>query len=565
LPSTQTFLLPSPWALFDTSAEMTGYGRLRLDRNSPTEVIAGRPIYIAVPTESEVWVSGYKMAAHRLGSTFRWGENDYALHLLSVGVRPNENSLEIEVDGEFAGIVTCQGYIPRPAFSAGRENAEIPQLRAEILDGFLLSIVNLIQMTSDPQYDKYQLVWDRLQEAWSDLETESTIPPMALIVRHAQRFASMVRDLTEKPRHLLRRQTELTAVDRVQQLDVACVRWLSRQPGENVYEQAGGRQKIMAVQRHESIDTLENRVLRDFSLRTSREASRYTNLYGSLSETARWNMVHRYGRRCHRAVSELVDRGVSNLAPPVVPNFVLLQDQRYRYLWEAYLELIRRQDEADECWRWQHRLWLDYLRLVIHQSIRSSENFELIAEEPLRITDEQVRGVWSRIPSQSGSWLFVDDIGEEYVVSLIWNAEIDHPKSENWILGLGCSAYLHVTRLSDQAEAYILIWGYHAFLDEPENLGEIAASCDRALNQVREYRHFIDDEAPRVGGMVFVSDAYKGTTQRGVLLEKTLTRFDRTGRVAVIRLRVSRREIASVSKRIKRLVPTFINDLFAED
>ena len=559
------FVLPSPWALFDTEAEQAGYGRLPLDLEAPAEVPAGRPVYLAIPVGAEVRVSGNKMAAHRLGKSYKWRDEEYALYLLSVGVRPNETSLAIDVDGVRVGVVSIKGYVARPAFSAGTENDKNPQLRAELLDGFLLSIVNLIQMTSDPQYEKFQIVWDRLQTAWSDAEAESTIPPMALIVRHADKFASLVRDLVRKPRHLLRRQRELTSVDRVQQLDVSCVRWLSRQPGTTVYERAGPRQKIMAVQRYESVDTLENRVLRDFVIRTSREASRYTKMYERLNKTGRWNLVRRYGRRCHHAVSELGELNVSRLTPPVVPNFVLLQDVRYRFLWRAYLELIRRQDEEDECWRWQHRLWLDYCRLVIHLSLRQADSFEPIAEEPLRINQEQKRGVWSSLQSQSGTWVYKDEDGEEFVVSFVWDVDRDHPKTGAWVSALGCSSYLHIARLSDNEEGFILLWGYHGFQETSENLDALGNSCQRAIDAIRNLRRINYDERLRIDGVIFVSNPYGDTIKKPFSPEKPLESFRKFGRVSAVRMGVSRSDIISISKRFSSLLPVLIRNQFGGD
>ena len=67
MPGARLFVLPSPWALFDIQAEQAGYGRIPLDPNELTEIVAGRPVYLAVPAGSDVRISGYKMAAHRLG------------------------------------------------------------------------------------------------------------------------------------------------------------------------------------------------------------------------------------------------------------------------------------------------------------------------------------------------------------------------------------------------------------------------------------------------------------------------------------------------------------------
>ena len=558
----KAFVLPSPWALFDPKAESAGYGRMPLSVANDTIVEAGRPIYLAVPANKKVRVSGYKMAVHLVGADFLLGSEAYTLYLLSVGVRPSERNLEVDFDGERAGKIKILGYLPRPAYSAGTDNADIPETRAETLDGFLLQLVNLIQMTEDPQYEEYQIVWDRLQNAWNDEDAERTIPPMSLIVRHAHKYGSLVRDLIEKPRHLLRRQRELTNVDRVQQLDVSCVRWLSRQPGETVYERAGPRQKIMAVQRQESINTLENRVLRDFAVRTTREATQYTRHYEKLKSTPRWADVYSYGRRCHRAMKELVALDVSQVQQPVVPNFVLLQDSRYRFLWQGYLELLRRKEEEDECWRWQHRLWLDCSRLLMHLSLRQGSEFTSVAEVPLRINSEQVRGVWSLIGSQSGVWAYSSNDNETYIISLIWTTDIFHPKIGDWLSGLGCNTCLHIERLSDHAEGYIAMWGYHQFADAIEDLQNLSESCSRAIHALSSYHSLTTDQGLNIRGLILASDAYKETVKQGVLQEKLQSKFHKTDTVVAMRVGAARADLKSTMSRLSKLLKSQITKLF---
>ena len=558
------FVLPSPWALFDPKADEAGYGRKALDPTRVTELRAGRPVYLAAPAGCTVYVSGYKMAAQPFGRTYRLGDVDYALYLLSAGVRPNENRLEIEVDGAHAGGLMFKGHIARPTFTAGRDNTDTPEARAEILDGFLLSIVNLIQMTSDPNYDKYQIVWDRLQFAWDDEEAENTVPPMALIVRHADKYATLIGDLLKKPRQLLRRKRELTTVDHVQQLDVSCVRWLSRQPGRTVYERAGPRQRIMAVQRYESVDTLENRVLMDYAMRAHREATQYTRTYEKLHESQRWRKVDSYGRRCRHTRLDLAALDVSRLSPPVVPNFVLLQDARYRYLWRAYLEIRRRQDEEDECWRWQHRLWSDYVRLIMHLSLRKSDEFERIAETPLRISAEQFRGVWTMIGAQSASWAYRYENGEDFVISLVWDANREHPKVKSWLAGLGCNTFLHVARLSDNEEGYIAIWGYHGYDTETEDIESLALSGARALERAINLNEVVFDEAARASGLIVVSQPYGPSVRDGILGDKRLKKYATAGDVAALRIGPSRGDIKSAEKWMGEIVPMFIRRMFVD-
>jgi len=511
----KAFILPAPWAHLDPKADKEGFGRKALSPDHVTEVDAGVPIYLAVSSGDDVRVTGQKMGAHLLGEQYKLGVSAYNIWLMSVGVGPSEERLEVEVGGNLAGTIHFNGHIPRPAFSARDENTSTPSQKAEYLDEFLLSIIDLIKMANDPQYQDQQIVWDRLFTAWTDQTAESTVPPMALIVRHAQKMQKVTQNLFEKPRHILRRLRELIPVDRVQQLDISCVRWLSRQPGTDVYERAGPRQRILAVQRHQSVDTLENRVFVDFAKRTKLSASKYSKRYEKLKKSERWILVDFYGRRSHRMGHELRAAGVSTIQHPVVPNFVLLQDIRYRRLWKAYLELLRQSDDEDECWRWQHRLWLDYALLLVHLSIRANNSFLALAEMPLRINEEQERGSWIAMSSQqSGSWLALSGTADESVVSLIWSLGSNHQKVQPWMHALGCQAIFHIQRLSDSREAYVALWTYHSFCNSRPDMKALGQSAKNAIENCQHNARLIDDIEVNLTGLIVVSDFQEPHRQR---------------------------------------------------
>ena len=561
-----TYVLHAPWSLFDRKADEAGFMRVPLSKDSCPCIPAGRPIYIATTPDVDVRPSGFKMAAQPLPGRFRIQENEFQLYLLSVGVRPTEGELEIEIDGAPSGRIFIDGYTPRPTFSAGKFGTGTPELKAEQLDLFLLAIVDLIQMVADPRYELYQIVWERLQYAWMDEQAESTIPPLSLIVRHADHYANLVKELLEKPRRLLQRQRDLTPVDRVQQLDVACVRWLSKQPGTTHYERAGPRQQILAVRRHETINTLENRVLRDFSLRTHREASRYTKRYDSFSQTHRWKSVNRHGQRCKRAIGELIEAGVTSVNPPVIPNFVLLQDTRYRHLWRAYLEIMRLQDEEDECWRWQHRLWSDFTHLLLHLSLRQWDGLVSVAEHPLRIHKEQERGAWAAVENLSGVWMKSltkpDGSSEEVVLSLIWNIQEPTPPFAAWLPGLGCDAAIRIQRLSDQAESYIALWGYHGFSADPLDIEKLAASCGRSVANMRTIYGLSGNEEFNLKGLVLVSTPFGFTEEADYMPARLIQKLASGDDTVALRVGVQRaaikRAMRSISSIIEHQVTTLI-------
>jgi hypothetical protein len=190
-----------------------------------------------------------------------------------------------------------------------------------------------------------------------------------------------------------------------------------------------------------------------------------------------------------------------------VPNYALLQDQRYRRVWRAYREILRNFDEQDECWRWQHRLWADYCRLLVQVALHATPKFHAIAESPLRIAPEQRRGRWSLVDAHSGTYLVYDNDDEPAaVISVLWDTTLRHSKLAPWMAGLGAAAVLHLQSLENGRESYLLLWPLHLFGDEAPSLHQIAASGQRALGTSLSLLALADDVNIRAEGLVLVSN-----------------------------------------------------------
>lgn len=417
----------------------------------------------------------------------------------------------VRLDGEIAGSIEIEGHLPRPSWSLGRDSSTPTSLRQEKLDLYLLGIVDLIRLVDDPSVAWHESGWARLLHAWTGEDINLTEPPMALIVRHSSTLQRLLNDLGRHPRRILSRTRNMTPIDRVQQLDVASVRWLTRQPGRTVYERAGPKQRILAVQRFEDLDTLENRVLRDLGLRSSELATAYVTQYRRLRASHRWQKVDAYRRDTQRLARNLRYNNVRLPHPPIVPNYALLQDRRYRRVWRAYREIIKRIDEQDECWRWQHRLWADFCRLAMQVAFNFEPGFQPLAESPLRIAQEQYRGLWSQVGSHSGVFLLLDKGSDPTaVVSMIWDPSSRHEKVAPWMSGLGAAAVLHIQNLRDGNESYILLWPMHLFDEDTPRLEDIAASCQQALEKCLGQIELTENIRVRAEGLILVSNFETG-------------------------------------------------------
>ena len=156
--------------------------------------------------------------------------------------------------------------------------------------------------------------------------------------------------------------------------------------------------------REETVDTPENRVFKDFLSRSVQAAEVYLTANRNLSGSTRYRQVSGYGRGCAALLRLPAFANVRGLAGPAKPNYVLTSDQRYRRIWDAYQALLRRQDDVDEAWTWQGRLWADLVTMAVMTALLNAAD-ETLALAPLYLHREQDRGCW--LDAQGCAGVFV--------------------------------------------------------------------------------------------------------------------------------------------------------------
>jgi hypothetical protein len=213
------------------------------------------------------------------------------------------------------------------------------------------------------------------------------------IVRQARRMPPFVEKLDKAPRRILRRVHEQVMLSRVRELDRRSIGWLIRQPGDTIAEQAGDRQKIMAVAREENFDTLENRVLLAYARLARQTADDYAPRHIRQLK-ARHRAVRSFGNRCDKLARDLVERGVRLARPDVTPNFVLLNNPNYREVWDAWHRLLDHRKLWDELWPWQARSWEEFCTLAVLVALTQIEGSRPIATSPILFREEQSSGKW---------------------------------------------------------------------------------------------------------------------------------------------------------------------------
>jgi hypothetical protein len=284
-------------------------------------------------------------------------------------------------------------------------------------------------------------LWSTLRRRWT--EEDSDEPRMDVIVRHSTELGPVLDALEKRPRRILRRVHRQVPVGRVQEIDRRAMLWLARQPGETLAERAGDDQRVLAVAREENFDTLENRVLRAYGELAHLHAREYLDRNRTRSKSRRANLVEAFGRRCGRLARDLAARGVRAAEPGVIPNFVLQQNPQYHRVWDAWSELLEREREKDELWRWQARSWEEFCTLALMVALIGVPGARAVATAPLWYRDEHHRGRWI----DSDTPLGVFQLPETGLI-----VEVQSGTPQRDLAGFGAPVWLRIGRTGEVRE-----------------------------------------------------------------------------------------------------------------
>lgn len=270
--------------------------------------------------------------------------------------------------------VTLAGGVSRPEWTDPEDDGSPENHEAEVLEETVAQHIERCQELVYPSQahvrSRRTLAgglrrWDWEQARQIYWHPDERDGPLRLIVRIAEECADTLQGVCQRPRKALRRVRELSRLERVQQIDDACVRWLVRQPGRHVLEKAGPRRRVMSVQRVETADTPENRVVRDFLERAITESAKYLREHTRKNASRRYQTVRRFRLLAARllATSELAE--VPKLTGVATPNYVLQFDPRYSTIWTWYERLRRQQSSVDAAWIWRRRMLAERVRFAL--------------------------------------------------------------------------------------------------------------------------------------------------------------------------------------------------------
>lgn len=151
------------------------------------------------------------------------------------------------------------------------------------------------------------------------------------IVSHSK---ESVLAIMEHTRDKIFREHAMLPIHAAREVDSKSVQWLSRQPGRTLREKLSGKPYMKAVRRRSSVDTAENRLLKAFLLRLEQILiERQYALSAAAEETCEELLVSLQRWLRTEDAAEIGNWG--NLPP----NNTLIQDKRYRKVWDGWLWL----------------------------------------------------------------------------------------------------------------------------------------------------------------------------------------------------------------------------------
>ena len=389
--------------------------------------------------------------------------------------------------------------VSRPQVRSQEDESEEPGLP---LWHFVLAMVARMQ-DFESALEASFLPWEEIYRRWLSSSAHQD-PTMDVLVRHAQQHHARWVDLVERPRRILNRRRELVPLGRVEELDTHCMQWLSRQPGRSIAERAGDDQRILALARYENLNTLENRVLKDLMERSAVAAREYLTINQGRRQrdhhgrTTRMAVVERYGRECRRLSRALSEVGVGRETGSFQPNFVLLQDPRYRHAWQAWREIVNRERVFDDLWRWQRRSWAEFCRAACAVALLKRPHAELVAASPIFFRPEHRRGEWL---IHDDPMVVVADRRQGWIAEVLCG---DSRDVGLMMAELGASVWIRFADLAGGDFRYVAVWAINGLMQRLA-FDDLIPSADMALQVTRQQARRTGASYRLVGGLVLQS------------------------------------------------------------
>lgn len=230
--------------------------------------------------------------------------------------------------------------------------------------------------------------------------------------------------IMEHTRDKILREHAMLPIHAAREVDSNSVQWLSRQPGRTLREKLSGKPYMKAVRRRSSVDTAENRLLRAFLFRLEQILIERQNVLSAATEETCEELLVSLQRWLR--TEDAAEIGNWGNLPP---NNTLLQDKRYRKVWDGWLWLQAIDEQITGDSKRVHRdilsvIYWNTLSLLNHsgrfRTVQQPvgldyDNFSIAPELPVRgylfpACDAKIRGKIKFIkPDKSFGFITSDD------------------------------------------------------------------------------------------------------------------------------------------------------------
>ena len=328
-------------------------------------------------------------------------------------------------------------------------------------------------------------------------------PANELILTLVEDLGSKLEQVAKTPRRVLRRERRKVQLGQAQQLDSACLSWLIRKPGKTAIEKAGGAQKILAVVREESFDTLENRVLKDFLAKASSSCERFLRKYAEFENKERFEKVRKFSVQLKRIAKAPFLKTVKSLNSIPKANYVLQQDPTYSKVWDGYEKLSKREKLQDDLFSWRRIAFRDTVRFIAALALVDWDGFEGYER-----TTPFEQKLWIREYPEKGSFFsdfdcpisFLTKFGGLKIVSLILPESVSENQYKGFPLkkilsSYGCDLIFLVESPESKVFDILFVWcSLSASGEEISSQTEISSEANRLSRELST----MSDEYPAV-------------------------------------------------------------------
>ena len=207
----------------------------------------------------------------------------------------------------------------------------------------------------------YEAVYSMLKNNQADKE-----PPLRLITKIAIKELDTITNTVNHLRHILQRKRELVSIGKVQQIDMHCLRWLTRQPGTSIAQKAGTKQKIMAIIREEKCNTLENQVLKTFLKYCVINCDSYIHSYKKkFPNSDRVKAVIKLKLLAISILETPEFQTITTLHSIPKPNYVLQNNANYRTIWNLYKQLVNHTKLIESVWSKRQTFFKEFISMIM--------------------------------------------------------------------------------------------------------------------------------------------------------------------------------------------------------